>query len=151
MLSSSLHNARVDASATDVGMRFKDWDGVRKETEYIIRVRKETEYIIKDIFSSHDTIAASQKPCFREPWRVGDAIVSRGHAGYTTSKCGHLYLCQNRSQQPRAEKTGRGSLLDHPSWIPDDPIGQGTKLNCSSKDNWNLQKWFDLIDDSGRA
>ena len=119
MLSSSLHNAGVDASATDVGMRFKDWDGVRKETEYII----------KDIFSSLDTIAASQKPCFREPWRVGDAIVSRGNAGYTTSKCGHLYLCQNRSQQPPAEKTGRGSLLNRLSCPTDDPIGQGIELN----------------------
>ena len=31
-------------------------------------------------------MTASPKPSFRTPWRVGDAVVSRGNAGWTTSK-----------------------------------------------------------------
>ena len=63
---------------------------------------------------------ASPKPSVRARWRVGDALVGRGHARWTTSKSGHLCPCQDCSQQPPAEKTGRGSLLNrlpcpHPS------------------------------------
>ena len=36
---------------------------------------------------------------------------------------------QNCSQGPPAEKTGRGSLLSHPSCPSDVPVGQGTELN----------------------
>ena len=32
---------------------------------------------------------ASPKPFFRAPWRMGDPVVSRGNAGWTTSKSGH--------------------------------------------------------------
>ena len=74
---------------------------------------------------SHGT-TASPKPSFRASWRVGNALVGRGNAGWTTSKSGHPYQCQNCSQGPPAEKSGRGSLLNHPSCPPDDPIGQGT-------------------------
>ena len=36
---------------------------------------------------------------------------------------------QKCSQWPPAEKTGRGSLLSHPSYLSDDSIGRGTELN----------------------
>ena len=41
-----------------------------------------------------------------------DAVVGRGSAGWTTSKNGQLSPCQNCSQWPPAEKTGRESLLN---------------------------------------
>ena len=47
---------------------------------------------------------ASPKPFFRAPWRVGDAMVGRGNAGWTTSKSGHPSPCQNCSQGPPAGK-----------------------------------------------
>ena len=53
---------------------------------------------------SHAT-TASQKPSFRAPWRVDDAVVGRGNAGWTTSKSGR----QNCSQGPPVVRTGRGS------------------------------------------
>ena len=31
-------------------------------------------------------MTASQKPAFRAPWRVDNAVVGRGNAGWTTSK-----------------------------------------------------------------
>ena len=62
--------------------------------------------------------------------RVGDAVVGIRNAGRTTLKSGHPCPCKNSSQGPHAEKTGRGSLLNRPSCPPDDPIGQGTELNC---------------------
>ena len=37
---------------------------------------------------SHST-TASPKSSFRAPWRVGDAMVGRGNAGWTTSKSVH--------------------------------------------------------------
>ena len=76
---------------------------------------------------SHAT-TVSLKPSFTTPWRVGDAVVSRGNAGQTTSKSGHPCQCQNYSQWPPAQKSGRGSLLNRPSCPPDDPVGQGTEL-----------------------
>ena len=72
---------------------------------------------------------ASPNPSFRAPWRAGDMVVGRVNAGWTTSKSGHPCPCQNCSQGPPAEKTGRGSLLDRPSCPPDDSIGQWTELN----------------------
>ena len=77
---------------------------------------------------SHAT-TASPKPSLRVPWRVGDAMVGRGNAGWTTWESGHFCPCQNCSQWPPAEKTGWGSLLNHLSCPPNDPIGQGTELN----------------------
>ena len=72
---------------------------------------------------------ASPKPSFRAPWRMGDAVVGRGNAGWTTPQVGHICPCQNRSWGPPAEQTRRGSLLNHPSCPLDDPIGQATELN----------------------
>ena len=81
---------------------------------------------------SHAT-TASPKPTFRAPWRMGDAVVSKGNAGWTTSKSGHPCPCKNCSQWPPAEKTGRGSLLNRPPSTPppppDDSMGKGTELN----------------------
>ena len=37
---------------------------------------------------SHVT-TASPKPSLRAPWRMGDAVVRRGNAGWTASKSGH--------------------------------------------------------------
>ena len=41
---------------------------------------------------------------------------------------GHPCPCQNCSQGPPSEKTGRGSLLNRPSCPLDNPISQGTEL-----------------------
>ena len=87
---------------------------------------------------SHAT-AASPKPSFKAPWRVGDAVVGRGNAGRTKSRSGHPCPCQNCLQGPPAERTGRGSLLNRPSCPPplppppDDPNGQGTELKNQVK------------------
>ena len=78
-------------------------------------------------------MTASLKPSFREPWRVGNTVVHTGNAGWTTSKSGHLCPCQNWSEGPPAEKTERGSLLNHSSCPPNNPIGQGTELNYRSQ------------------
>ena len=44
-----------------------------------------------------NAMTASQKPSFRALWRVGDAVVDRGNAGWTTSKTGLPCPCQNLS------------------------------------------------------
>ena len=66
-------------------------------------------------------MTASPKPFIRAPWRVGDTVVGRGNAGWTTSKSGHPFPCQSCSQGSPAEKTGRGSLLNRPSCSPEEP------------------------------
>ena len=78
-------------------------------------------------------ITASPKPSFKTPWRLGDGLVGRGNAGWTTSKSEQPCPCQNCSQGPSAEETGRGSRLNPPSCPPDDPISQGTELNSAGK------------------
>ena len=42
----------------------------------------------------HTTTASPKLSC-RAPWKMGDAVVSRGNAGWTTSKDGHPSPCQN--------------------------------------------------------
>ena len=74
-------------------------------------------------------MTASPKPSFKASRRVGDAVVSKGNAGWTTSKSRNICLCQNCLQGPPTEKTGMWSLLNHPSCPPYDPISQGTELN----------------------
>ena len=49
----------------------------------------------------HDSLF---RPPFKAPWRLDEAVVGRGNTGWTTSKSGHLCLCQNCSQGPPAEK-----------------------------------------------
>ena len=98
---------------------------------------------------SHATTASPKLSCMA-PWRVGDAVVGRGNAGWTTSKSGHVCPCQNCSQGLLAEKTERGSLLNCPSCSPsppppNSPIGQGTELNCA--ENLELLKGSSLMCD----
>ena len=45
----------------------------------------------------------------RATWRVGDTVVGRGNAGWTTSKSGHSFPCQNCPQWPQSVK---GLVLD---------------------------------------
>ena len=71
---------------------------------------------------------AFPNPSFRASWRVDDAMVGRGNAGWISSKSDPC-PCQNCWQGPLAEKTGTGSLLNGPSCSPDDSVGQGTALN----------------------
>ena len=74
-------------------------------------------------------MTTSPNPSVRAPWRVGDAVVGKGNAGWRTSKSERPCLCQNCSQGPPAEKTGGGSILNHLLCPPDEPVGQGTELN----------------------
>ena len=79
-------------------------------------------------FDMSHTATATPDPSFRAPWKVGNSVVSRGNAGWTTSKSGHSCPCQNCSQGLPAGKAGRGSLRIGPSCPPDHPIGQETEL-----------------------
>ena len=67
--------------------------------------------------SVHKSQTAPPKSSFRAPWRVGNAVVGRGNAGWTTSKSGRSCSCQSCSQRPHVEKTGRGSQLNRP-YVP---------------------------------
>ena len=64
-------------------------------------------------FGMSNATTASPKPSFRASWRVCDAVVSRGNAGWTIPTSAHSCLCRNCSQRP-AEKTGRGALSPPP-------------------------------------
>ena len=66
-------------------------------------------------------MTASPTLSFGASWRVGDAMVGRGNAGWTTSKSGHPCPCLNCPQGPPAEKTGQGSLLNRLSCPPKQP------------------------------
>ena len=57
---------------------------------------------------------------------------SRGNAGWTTSRSGYLCPCQNCSQRPPAEKTGRGSYQSR-DW---------TELNDFHFKVTAMLKWF---------
>ena len=75
--------------------------------------------------ATHCSAAATKK---LPSGRVGDAVVSRGNAGWTTSKNGHPRTAQKGLPQ---EKTGRGSLLNS---TPLPPMTQTVKgLNWRSK------------------
>ena len=77
---------------------------------------------------SHAT-TAPPKPSLLALCRVSNAVVGKGNAGWTTSKTEHPCPCRNCSHRPPAEKTGRESLLNRPSCLPDNPICPGTELN----------------------
>ena len=68
------------------------------------------------ILDSHDSgkpqAITTKKLSFRTPWRVGDTVVSRENAGWTTLKNGHSWPCKNCSQWPPAVMSGRRSLLN---------------------------------------
>ena len=89
-------------------------------------------------------MTASPNPSFRAPWGVGNAVVGRGNAGWTTLKSGHPLPCQNCSQQSPAGKTGIGSLLNHPSCPPQWPyqLRDWTELDKNLKKTiWSLRFW----------
>ena len=65
---------------------------------------------------------ASPKLSFRASWKVGDAVVGKGNAGWTTSKSGQPCPCQNCSHGPPAEKNGGGSVLIRPLRPPFHPL-----------------------------
>ena len=65
-------------------------------------------------------------------WRVGDAVVVEKRLERLHQRV-DIPPKPEHSQGPPAEKTGRGSLLNHPSCIPDDPIGQGTELSVHGR------------------
>ena len=77
---------------------------------------------------THATTASS-KTTLQSTLEGGRRRDRRRKSGWTTSKSGHICPCQNYSQGPPAEKTGRGSLLNRPSCHLDDSMGQGTELN----------------------
>ena len=69
------------------------------------------------------TTASSPKPSFSAPWRVGDAVVGRGSAGWTTSKSGHPCPCRIFSRWLPAEKdwkriSDKSSVMSPPSPSP---------------------------------
>ena len=72
------------------------------------------------------TVTTSPKLSFRAPKRVGDTVVGRRNAGWTTSKSGHSCPCQNCPKWPSAENNGRESLLNRLSCSPDDPVVKWT-------------------------
>ena len=64
--------------------------------------------------SVNHTVTPSPGPSFKAPWRLGDITVGRGNAGWTTSNSRWPCPCQNCSQCPPVEMSGRGSLLNSP-------------------------------------
>ena len=68
-------------------------NGVKEEKEttlfYKIAFSEERD---RNLHGSGMSNATSDFPklSFRAPWRVGDDVVSRGNAGWTASKSGHL-------------------------------------------------------------
>ena len=68
------------------------------------------------------------------------------HTSQLLNKSGHPCQWRNGSQWPLAERTGRGSLLIHPSHLPDDPISQGTELHFwIRKDRFRFQLQYKHI------
>ena len=94
--------------------------------EHLLATVKRRKFAWFGHVTRHDSLS---KSTLQGTLEVGDAVVGRGNAGWTTPKSGHNGPCQNRSQGPPAEKTGRGPLLNRPSCPPDDPVGKGTELN----------------------
>ena len=60
-------------------------------------------------------------------------------SAFDLTSCVSFCPCQNCSQGPPAEKTGRGSLLNRPSCPPGDAVDHGTELN------WTVLLWFLLL------
>ena len=63
-------------------------------------------HLHKTILGTSHATTASRNPSFTATWRVGDVVVGRGYAGWTTSKSEYPCPRQNCSQGPPAEKTG---------------------------------------------
>ena len=114
-------------------LEHKTNDWVRSKTKFPVGPQEPLLATVKrpkiDGSGISNATTASPQPSFRASWRVSDTVVCTGNAGWTSSKSGRPCLCQNCSQGLHAGRTGGESLLNRPSWPPDDPIGQGTKLN----------------------
>ena len=95
--------------------------------EPLLATHQKTEICM--VRACHTLRQPLQKPSFRAPWRVRDAVVGRGNPGWTTSKSGHHCPCQSCSERPPAEKIKRRPLLNWPSCSPDEPFDQWTVLN----------------------
>ena len=50
-------------------------------------------------FGMLHAMTACPKPSFMAPWKVGDSVVSRGNAGWTTSKSRHIWSAHARTGQ----------------------------------------------------
>ena len=76
-------------------------------------------------------MTASPISFFRAPWRVGDTVVGRENAGWTTSESGRPCPCQNCSQWPLAGNTryisAESSVM---SYQRPDQSRDWTKLVC---------------------
>ena len=73
-----------------------------------------------------------RKQSFRAPWRVSEAEVSRGNAGWTASKSGHVSHARSASDgllQDRLEESAELSVMSPIPPTPDNPIDQGAELN----------------------
>ena len=75
---------------------------------------------------SHAT-TASPNPFFRAPWRVGNAVVGRGNAEWTTLKSEHSCPCQICSQVPPAENDWK-RISAESSVIIISPTSQSVKV-----------------------
>ena len=61
--------------------------------------------------------------------RVGNAVVGRGNAGWTTAKSGHPYPCQTCLLRMASCRKDRKRISAESSLTsPDDPVGQGAEL-----------------------
>ena len=87
---------------------------------------------------SHAT-TASPKPSLRVPWRVGDAMVGRGNAGWTTWESGHFCPCQNCSQGPPYRKDWKRISAESPLMSP---------WRCKRSRDW---KWTELCQMNGHC
>ena len=107
-----------------------DWCGARSATMLV------HESLLATVKRAKENLHGSSMS--HAPWIVGNAVVGRENAGWTTSKSGHSCPCQNCSQGSHAEKTGIGFLLNRPLCPPDDPFDQGTEIN------WNAFRIFEF-------
>ena len=103
---------------------------VAEDNPFVVQRKEELAWFGR--VKRHDSL--SKIPSFRTLWKLDDAVVGRGNAGWTQSKSGLPCPWQICSQGPPVEKTGRGSLLDRPSspLPPPSSTTQSVKgLNCT--------------------
>ena len=88
--------------------KINDW--VRSKIGFLVRLQEPVLATVKKL-ETYKVRACLTSRLFRAPWRMGDAVVGRGNAGWTISKSGHPRPCQNCSQGPPAENIGTEYLL----------------------------------------
>ena len=99
-----------------IGIRLREISHSEHKINELVRARSASLLVHMNLFWQQSrngnlhgsgmlhTTTASLKPYFRTLWMVGDAVVGRGNAEWTTPKSGHPCPCQNCSQGPPAEK-----------------------------------------------